>query len=66
MDERGTCSRCGENKPVTEFYGDRTKASGRRSICKVCDLEKSADYYARNAERIIARVTARARERRTA
>ncbi len=40
------CSRCGETKPVEAFYADRSRALGRKSICKPCDLEKSRDYYA--------------------
>jgi hypothetical protein len=30
------CSRCGLEKPRAEFYVDKTKPSGLRSYCKVC------------------------------
>jgi 5-methylcytosine-specific restriction endonuclease McrA len=30
------CYRCGEEKPVTEFYKDRSKPSGLSSGCKPC------------------------------
>ena len=43
------CSRCGETKPVEAFYADRSRAQGRKSICKPCDLEKARDYYAAHA-----------------
>ncbi len=55
-DLTGTCFRCGERKPAGEFYADRSKASGRKSICKACDRAKGRAYYAQNAERVIARV----------
>jgi hypothetical protein len=57
------CYRCGETKPVEEFARDRSKASGRKSLCKACDNAKSKDYYAANRERVIERNTA-ARSRR--
>jgi hypothetical protein len=31
---------------VGEFYRDKSKASGRKSICKRCDSEKAKQYYA--------------------
>jgi hypothetical protein len=37
---------------------DRSKASGRKSVCKECDAAKSRAYYAENRERVIARVSA--------
>jgi hypothetical protein len=56
------CPRCGESKPLDGFYIDRSKASGRRSICKSCDLGRSRTYYRANRERVIARVRARAQK----
>jgi hypothetical protein len=53
------CTQCGELKDASEFYGDRSKASGRRSMCRVCDLARSRLYYAKNRARVIARVRAR-------
>lgn len=54
------CFRCGERKAAGEFYADKSKASGRKSICKACDLEKSRRYYEANRERVAARNRARA------
>lgn len=31
-----TCSKCGEIKPVSEFYSDNRSTSGYRSHCKLC------------------------------
>ncbi len=57
--EEARCYRCAIPKPIDQFARDRSKASGRKSICKPCDTAKSATYYAENAERVIARVTKR-------
>lgn len=45
--ETATCSKCGETKPTWEFYDDPSKASGRRSSCRACDLRAKAESYAR-------------------
>jgi hypothetical protein len=34
------CTKCGVEKPLTEFYRDKSKKDGRRNICKSCDKEK--------------------------
>jgi hypothetical protein len=57
--EPATCYRCGTERPLDEFARDASKASGRKGLCKSCDNAKSADYYARNRDRVIARVSAR-------
>jgi hypothetical protein len=57
--ELATCYRCGEERPLEEFAKDASKASGRKGLCKPCDNAKSADYYARNRDKVIARVIAR-------
>jgi formate dehydrogenase maturation protein FdhE len=40
-----TCPKCGETKPETGFAKDASKASGRKSHCKVCDCERARRYY---------------------
>lgn len=35
------CKRCGELKPLEEFYGQN------RRICKVCDRERAREYKRR-------------------
>jgi hypothetical protein len=42
---RHRCYRCGERLLLDEFYRDKTKSSGRRSICKSCDKETSRENY---------------------
>jgi hypothetical protein len=55
------CPKCGELRKIIEFARDRSKASGRKSHCKVCDNAKARRYYEVNRERVIARVIARNR-----
>jgi hypothetical protein len=47
------CGRCGQTKPVSEFYVNRTRKDGRQSICKQCRsaAAKDPDYRARDNER---------------
>lgn len=57
--EVARCYRCTTAKPVTEFAIDRSKGSGRKSICRSCDRAKAKRYYEQNGERVRARVNAR-------
>jgi len=41
------CPRCERWFPPSEFYGDKSKPSGPRSICEECDRAKARDYYKR-------------------
>ena len=54
-----TCYRCRRFLPVEAFAADKSKASGRKSICRACDRAKSRAYYVANRERKIAAVKAR-------
>lgn len=46
MAEHARCYSCRTDRPLTEFAPDKTKASGRTSICKACDREKAHRTYA--------------------
>jgi hypothetical protein len=62
---RAVCYRCGRDLPLQVFAVDRTKKSGRSSICRECDRVKSRDYYEANRERKLAQsAERRARHRR--
>ncbi|MGH2610649.1 MAG: hypothetical protein ACRDHF_16325 [Tepidiformaceae bacterium] len=39
--------------PASSFAADRSKAGGRKSICRECDREKSKRYYHANRDRIL-------------
>jgi len=53
--EVARCYACGEDRPVCGFSRDRSKASGRASICRACDALKGRRYYAANRDRVLAR-----------
>ena len=36
-----TCFKCGETKPLDDFYSGRGMRDGRRNPCKTCYLEES-------------------------
>ena len=38
------CIKCGEEKPLSEFYKDSIRKDGLRGPCKVCDINKSRSY----------------------
>lgn len=78
--ETKTCTSCGQNKSLEEFYFVRTR-NHRMSICDTCRkakgavaylknrevaLAKSADYYQKNQDVIKARVSAYQKENRAA
>lgn len=45
------CTRCGEKKPSTEFYGDNRVPDGLQSQCKVCMRLASSKWYAANPDK---------------
>jgi len=54
------CPRCGVLTADCDFGVDRSKASGRRSYCKVCDRRRGRAYYDAHKDELLAkRVTAR-------
>lgn len=44
------CTKCGETKPLTEFYKNKGGKYGVQSRCKVCANAYSAKYRAENPE----------------
>jgi Autographiviridae endonuclease VII len=51
-----TCSKCGELKPETEFYAEKTCKDGLRPDCKACHAARGKSWYARNRDKAIADV----------
>lgn len=45
------CSRCGNEKPVSEFHCDAHAASGRRPNCKSCGKVLNAQQWAKHREK---------------
>ena len=38
------CTKCGELKPLSEFYKDSYQKSGYRPSCKICNNKQTYDY----------------------
>ncbi len=49
------CVKCGEFKPVSEFYKDRKSSDGLTTGCKACWRPYGHRYYLKNRERLIAK-----------
>jgi hypothetical protein len=56
------CYACNRDRDRSEFAPDRSKASGYKSICRLCDRAKSKRYYAqvRRPARLLAQAAATA------
>ena len=46
-----TCSKCGEVKPLTEYYRDARSKGGLRSCCKPCHIEAVKTWIVANPEK---------------
>lgn len=46
------CSKCGQEKPLTEFHKDRGYKDGLHGHCKPCVLIRVAKYKADNPEKV--------------
>ena len=40
-----TCPDCGETKPDSDYYRDKSRTNGRHLYCKVCARRRSAERY---------------------
>jgi len=56
------CKKCGETKPLEDFYREKGCRDGHRPECKACNLAARKVWYAANKDREIERVKARQRE----
>ncbi len=52
------CKRCGEIKPLTDFYREKACRDGHRPECKACNLAARKAKYQEDPAREIARVKA--------
>lgn len=39
------CDKCGQEKPITEYYRNRTRKDGYSSTCKVCHNAYMKEYH---------------------
>ena len=54
-----TCSKCGEDKPLTDFHKHKQTKSGYKSRCKVCNTAAATSYRNANIEKVRAKGRAR-------
>lgn len=47
-----TCSRCGDDKPASEFHKDSRSKDGLRSVCKQCWSQRQKAYRSARKEEI--------------
>lgn len=52
MDGNKTCTKCGEEKPLTAFGPDKRKNDGRKSACRACYRAMQNRYRAENTEHV--------------
>jgi len=45
------CSKCGEEKELSEFYAHQTNKDGRTGSCKVCHNRRGAAWQAANGDK---------------
>lgn len=50
MDEK-KCSKCGEMKPPTEYYKDKSRHDGLARLCRQCDSARARKWRDANADR---------------
>lgn len=48
-----TCTKCGVEKPVTEFTARKTAHDGLNYWCKACKAQRSAAHYIANKRKVI-------------
>lgn len=52
--ETKICTKCGIEKPLTEFVKNKTKKNGYASECKECKHKRYLDYYKNNKSKFYA------------
>jgi len=50
MDGMKMCSRCNTEKPVSEFYKNKTTSDGYAYYCKACEQARQSDYLNRKSK----------------
>ena len=51
------CSKCGEEKELSEFHIKKSMKDGRNPTCKDCRKMESEKYYDKNSEKINERIS---------
>jgi 5-methylcytosine-specific restriction endonuclease McrA len=45
LSKKKTCRKCGEEKPLSEFYKDKKAPDGLFYVCKQCELARSSSWW---------------------
>jgi hypothetical protein len=53
------CTACNLSKPLTEFHVDRSKADGRRFVCKACANAAEREHYEEHRDTILKKLAGR-------
>lgn len=51
-DERKTCIKCNQSKPLSDYYKDKIVKTGYKSKCKVCYIKYGKQFKGKKIERI--------------
>lgn len=46
------CSKCGEERPVTDYYRQKGGKDGLRAACKKCFIKANTEYRARSSDKL--------------
>lgn len=52
------CKRCETEKPLSDFYNDRSTKDGKSFYCKPCKKANNSDYVQRNPDKVRERIKA--------
>lgn len=47
------CSRCGQSKPLDDYYKDKATKDNRRCRCKVCDKSMVKEWQDKNTAKVV-------------
>ena len=50
------CPKCSTEKPITEFYRDKSRGDGREGYCKLCSAIRKEHYYEEHRDEILLQV----------
>lgn len=56
-----TCTRCGETKPIDDYWNQRARPDGKAPWCKACQAAWKAEYRQKNREAELAKDRERSR-----
>ena len=54
MEPEKKCTKCGETKPLSEFYVNANKRTGYNPECKDCSKALSSEYRKKNKDKVLA------------